>query len=150
MKRLYDEQVASQRQWEEAQTLAQAAQAQYQAALERQRLAEAGPRREELAVAEARVHEAESGLRAAEAAQLAQAGKQEELAAARAQHAGAQSVLRSTRKSWLFFSLAVAQAHTTLWPWRRALKSISSTGRGLARDDTPNGEKLLMPMRDTL
>lgn len=83
--RLFDQQVVSRKQLEDAQAQARVAEAQYQGALERQRLAEAGTRPEEVAVAEAKVREAEAGVQAAQTGQLTEASKQQELAAGKAQ-----------------------------------------------------------------
>ena len=96
-KRLLDEQVVSQRQWEEAQATAKVAEGIYQEALQRVKLTEEGNRKEDIAVAEARVVEAESGVRSVESARLSEVGKHAELAAARAQVASAQSVLEQAR-----------------------------------------------------
>lgn len=96
-KRLLDEQVVSQRQWEEARAAAQVAEGVYQEALQRVKLLEEGSRKEDIAVAEARVAEAESGLKAAESIKLTEAGKREELAAAKAQVASAQAALEQAR-----------------------------------------------------
>lgn len=96
-KRLLDEQVVSQRQWEEARAAAQVAEGVYQEALQRVKLTEEGSRKEDIAVAEAHVAEAGSGVRSAESALLTEASKRAELAAAKAQLASAQSVLEQAR-----------------------------------------------------
>ncbi|WP_309712866.1 efflux RND transporter periplasmic adaptor subunit [Armatimonas sp.] len=96
-KRLLDEQVVSQRQWEEAQATAKVADGVYQEALQQVKLTEEGNRKEDIAVAEARVAEAQSGVQVAESARLSEAGKRAELTAARAQVASAQSVLEQAR-----------------------------------------------------
>lgn len=96
-KRLLDEQVVAQRQWEEAKAAAQVAAGVYQEALQRLKLVEEGNRREDIAVAEAHVAEAESGLKAVESAALTEAGKREELAAAKAQVASALAALEQAR-----------------------------------------------------
>ena len=96
-KRLLDEQVVSQRQWEEARAAAQVAEGVYQEALQRRKLVEEGSRKEDIAVAEARVTEAESTLKAAEGAKLTEVGKHQELAAAKAQVASAQAALEQAR-----------------------------------------------------
>ena len=90
-KRLLEEQVVSQRQWEEARAAAQVAEGVYQEALQRVKLTEEGSRKEDIAVADARVAEAESGLKAAESAPLSEVGKHQELVAAKAQVTSAQA-----------------------------------------------------------
>lgn len=82
--RLFQQQVLSRKQWEDAQAQARVARAQYVAAVERQRLAEEGSSPAEIAVAEARVREAEAGVEASRTTALTEGSKKEEIAGAQA------------------------------------------------------------------
>jgi len=97
MDRLYKEQVASLKQLEEAQSASRIAEAQYQASRQRLQLVEEGARKEDIAVAEAHVREAEKAKDSAQASLLNEASKQEELAAARAQEKSASALLDLAR-----------------------------------------------------
>ena len=98
-KRLLEEQVVSQRQFEEARAAAQVSEGLLREASERLTLVEEGSRKEDIAVAEAKVVEAESALSAAKTATRSEASKRQELVAARALLESARAALAQTNAS---------------------------------------------------
>jgi len=123
-KRLFEQQVLSQRQLEEAQERARVAEAQYTGATERARLLEEGSSREEIAVAEARVREAEAGLKAVQSGALNEASKQQELESARAQVEQATAALDQAAAAIRAVTLKEQQRARTTMQFRQARAAL--------------------------
>lgn len=132
--RLAAQEVLSQKQLEDAQAQARVTEAQYQAALQRQRLAEEGSRKEDIAVSEARVREAEAGVQAVQTAQLNQASKLQELAATQAQVDQAQAALDRAKAAGRDITFKLQQRERTVAQLRQArgaLQQVQARGRYL-------------------